>query len=107
MVVEGDAFESDSCERIVRRTLEAFGRIDILVSNPAHSRRGDFLDYAPETFDEVLRGTLFGGFHGAVIGGAIGGGVALADTLRKRGPDLTLPTGTELNYQLTRELAIQ
>ena len=43
----------------------------------------------------------------ALIGGAIGGGVALADTLRKRGPDLTLPTGTELNYQLTRELAIQ
>ncbi len=52
-------------------------------------------------------GMIFAGFHGAVIGGAIGGGVALADTLRKRGPDLTLPTGTELNYQLTRELAIQ
>ena len=52
-------------------------------------------------------GMIFAGFHGAVIGGAIGGGVALADTLRKRGPDLTLPTGTELNYQLTRELAIR
>ncbi len=52
-------------------------------------------------------GTMFGGFHGAVIGGAIGGAAALADTLRKRGPDLTLPTGTELNYQLSRELVIQ
>lgn len=52
-------------------------------------------------------GTMFGGFHGAVIGGAIGGAAALADTLRKRGPDLTLPTGTELNYQLTHELVIQ
>jgi hypothetical protein len=54
-----------------------------------------------------LLGTMFGGFHGAVIGGAIGGAAALADTLRKRGPDLTLPTGTELNYQLTRDLVIQ
>jgi hypothetical protein len=51
-------------------------------------------------------GTIFGGFHGAVIGGAIGGAGALADTLRKRGKDLTLPTGTQLNYQLTRELIV-
>ncbi len=51
-------------------------------------------------------GTLFGGFHGAVVGGAIGGAAGLADTLRRRGPDLTLPSGTELNYQLTRELVI-
>lgn len=51
-------------------------------------------------------GTLLGGFHGAVIGGAIVGGAALADTLRKRGTDLTLPTGTQLNYQLTRALLV-
>ncbi len=51
-------------------------------------------------------GTLLGGFHGAVIGGAIVGGAALADTLRKRGTDLTLPTGTQLNYQLTRPLLV-
>jgi hypothetical protein len=52
-------------------------------------------------------GTLIGGFHGAVIGGAIGGAAGLADTLRRRGTELTLPTGTQLNYQLTRELVIQ
>jgi hypothetical protein len=51
-------------------------------------------------------GTLLGGFHGAVIGGAIVGGAALADTLRKRGTDLTLPTGTQLNYQLTSPLLV-
>jgi hypothetical protein len=51
-------------------------------------------------------GTMFGGVHGALIGGIIGGGAALADTLRKRGQDLTLPTGTELNYQLTRPLLV-
>jgi hypothetical protein len=51
-------------------------------------------------------GTLLGGFHGAVVGGAIVGGAALADTLRRRGTDLTLPTGTQLNYQLTRPLLV-
>lgn len=51
-------------------------------------------------------GTVFGGFHGAVIGGAIGGAGALVDTLRRRGKDLTLPMGTQLNYQLTRELIV-
>lgn len=62
ILVEGDAFEHDSCGEIVERTLEAFGRIDVLVSNPAYSRRVDFLDYPPETFHKVLQGTLAGGF---------------------------------------------
>jgi hypothetical protein len=52
-------------------------------------------------------GTIIGGFHGAVIGGAIGGAAGLADTLRRRGTELTLPTGTQLNYQLTRDLVIR
>ena len=52
-------------------------------------------------------GTIIGGLHGAVIGGAIGGAAGLVDTLRKRGPELALPAGTQLNYQLTRELIIE
>jgi hypothetical protein len=51
-------------------------------------------------------GTLMGGFHGAVIGGAIGGGAALVDTFRRRGKELTIPAGTQLNYQLTRALEV-
>jgi glucose 1-dehydrogenase len=62
MLVEGDAFEHASCQAIGGRALEAFGRLDILISNPAYSRRADFLDYPPETFQKVLQGTLFGGF---------------------------------------------
>lgn len=61
-LIEGDAFEDASCERIIQRALETFGKIDILVSNPAFSRRGDFLDYDPETFIKVVQGTLTGGF---------------------------------------------
>lgn len=52
-------------------------------------------------------GTLFGGLTGTVVGGAIGGVAGYVDTVRKRGPDLALPAGTQLNYQLTRELVIE
>ncbi|HKI35029.1 MAG TPA: SDR family oxidoreductase [Gemmataceae bacterium] len=62
-LVEGDVFARPSCESVVARAVEALGRIDVFVSNPAFSRRGDFLDYDPETFDKVLKGTLVGGFH--------------------------------------------
>jgi glucose 1-dehydrogenase len=63
VVVAGDAFERASCETIVERAVEALGRIDILISNPAFSRRGDFLDYEAATFEQTLRGTLTAGFH--------------------------------------------
>jgi glucose 1-dehydrogenase len=62
-LVAGDAFDRTSCESIVARTLQALGRIDILVSNPAFSRRSAFLDYDSAIFDQVVKGTLHGGFH--------------------------------------------
>ncbi len=63
MSVAGDAFERSSCESVVQRAIDACGRIDILVSNPAFSRRGDFLEYDPQMFEQTLRGTLTAGFH--------------------------------------------
>ena len=41
-----------------QRAIEALGRIDIFVSNPAFQRRADFLEFDPETFAKVLEGTL-------------------------------------------------
>jgi glucose 1-dehydrogenase len=63
VLAEGDVFDRTGCEQVVAKTLEALGRIDILISNPAFSRRGSFLDYDPSLFDQTLRGTLAGGFH--------------------------------------------
>jgi glucose 1-dehydrogenase len=63
LLVEGDVFEQTSCADVVARTLAGFGRIDILVSNPAFSRRGGFLDYDPALFASTLQGTLAGGFY--------------------------------------------
>lgn len=63
VLIEGDVFERPACEAVTARAIDALGRIDLFVSNPAFSRRGDFLDYDPALFERVLKGTLFGGFH--------------------------------------------
>jgi glucose 1-dehydrogenase len=62
-LVAGDVFNRPSCEQVAARAIDAFGRIDILVSNPAYNRRADFLEIPAETFTKILEGTLIGGFH--------------------------------------------
>ncbi len=57
--IEADAFSREGCEQLA----EQAGDLDILVSNPAFSRRETFLDYPPELFEQTLQGTLLGGFH--------------------------------------------
>lgn len=61
--IESDVFSRAGCEQLLENALEAAGRIDILISNPAFSRRGNFLDYDPDLFDRTIQGTLTSGFH--------------------------------------------
>ena len=65
--VAGDVFEYESCRRVVARAIEAAGRVDILVSNPAFSRRSDFLQLSPDLFQQSLQGTLTSGFYVAQL----------------------------------------
>lgn len=44
--------------------------------------------------------------HHPVLGIAVGGAAGFLDRVRKRGQDLALPQGTQLDYQLTRALEI-
>ena len=60
---EEDLFSRSGCERLVETALKAAGRIDILISNPAYSRRCAFLDYDPVEFERTINGTLISGFH--------------------------------------------
>jgi glucose 1-dehydrogenase len=62
-LVAGDVFERSSCASVAERAAAALGPLDILVSNPAFSRRAPFLEFAPETFERTLQGTLTSGFH--------------------------------------------
>lgn len=61
--VEADVFSPNGGESLVRDAVEAAGGIDILVSNPAYSRRYGFLEYPPDEFDKVINGTFKSGFR--------------------------------------------
>lgn len=60
--IEADVFSRSGCESLVAQAA-AIAPIDILVSNPAFSRRAGFLEYDPDVFERVLRGALTSGFH--------------------------------------------
>lgn len=61
--IEADVFTRAGCEELVCQAVQAAGPIDILVSNPARSKRGDFLAYDPADFEQIIAGTLVAGFH--------------------------------------------
>jgi len=61
-------------------------------------------------FEEIGAGTAGGTLLGLIfahpiIGATVGLTATTVDRMRRRGKDLTIPAGTELNYQLMRELA--
>jgi len=61
--VESDVFSRAGCEDLVKKAIDAVGQIDILVSNPAASKRSNFLEYDPKDFDWVIQGALVSGFN--------------------------------------------
>ncbi len=61
--IEADVFSREGCEQL----LATVGPLDILVSNPAFSRREAFLDYDPVVFEKTIQGTLLSGFHMAQL----------------------------------------
>jgi NAD(P)-dependent dehydrogenase (short-subunit alcohol dehydrogenase family) len=64
VVIAGDVKDRGFCFDAVKRVVERFGRIDILVNNAAfqvHTK--DFLDLTEAHFDETLRTNLYGYFH--------------------------------------------
>ena len=58
-----DVRESDQLERMVAATVDAFGRLDILVPNAGVGAYGPFLELAPEFLEEMIdinvKGTLY------------------------------------------------
>jgi NADP-dependent 3-hydroxy acid dehydrogenase YdfG len=58
-----DVRDSDQLEKIVAATIDAFGRLDILVANAGVGAYGPFLDLAPNFLEEMIdvnvKGTLY------------------------------------------------
>jgi len=65
------------------------------------SRVPDFEEIGAGTAGGTLLGLIF--VH-PIIGATVGFTATTVDRMRRRGKDLTIPIGTQLNYQLTRDL---
>lgn len=52
--VQGDVTNPQDCERLVERTLDAFGGIDVLVNNGGGPRRGSALELDDETLETAV-----------------------------------------------------
>jgi short-subunit dehydrogenase len=65
LVVAADVTDEDALQRVARRTVETFGRLDAWVNNAAVSLFGLFEDTPSEPYRRVLETNLFGYIHGA------------------------------------------
>ena len=63
LLLPGDVSRRSTCDAIVRRTVKAFGRFDVLVSNAAHQTRKKKLDLVTDAeFDRTFRTNVYAYF---------------------------------------------
>jgi 3-oxoacyl-[acyl-carrier protein] reductase len=58
LAIQGDLVKPADIERAVAETLEAFGQIDILITNAGGTKPGEFLDLTPADWEESFQLTL-------------------------------------------------
>lgn len=58
MAVEADVTRPEDCERLVAKTVERYGRLDILVCNAGINIKKKAIDFAAPEFDTVIAGNL-------------------------------------------------
>ncbi|MDR0293918.1 MAG: 3-oxoacyl-ACP reductase FabG [Oscillospiraceae bacterium] len=63
LVLTGDCSDSAVCKDWIARTVERFGRLDVLVNNAGLTRDTLLMRMTDEQFDEVLRVNLHGAFY--------------------------------------------
>ena len=62
LYVHCDVGDKSQVDAVVARTMDAYGRIDVLVNNAGIFKAADFLDVSEADFDAVLRVNLKGSF---------------------------------------------
>jgi NAD(P)-dependent dehydrogenase (short-subunit alcohol dehydrogenase family) len=64
LLISGDVTDAKFCRKAVKKTIEAFDRLDILVNNAAFQEHvNDFDELTEEHFDKTLKTNLYGYFH--------------------------------------------
>ena len=64
ILVAGDVKKAKFAEKVVARTIDAFGRLDVVVNNAAFQEHADSLDdITDDRLEETFRTNIFGYFH--------------------------------------------
>jgi NAD(P)-dependent dehydrogenase (short-subunit alcohol dehydrogenase family) len=62
--ISGDVGDPDFCEKTVARTIDRFGRLDVLINNCAEQHpREDLLNITAEQLERTFKTNIFGYFH--------------------------------------------
>ncbi|MCY3778799.1 MAG: SDR family oxidoreductase [Chloroflexi bacterium] len=62
IAIEADVSDRASCQNLVESTIEAFGRLDILVNNAAIIKLGDIADFAETEWERIFAVNVKGVF---------------------------------------------
>lgn len=64
LLIPGDVKNPEFCRSVVAKTVEAFGKLDVLVNNAAFQEHADSLeDITDERLDETMRTNIYGYFY--------------------------------------------
>lgn len=63
ILIPGDVSDPDFCAEAVRKTIKAFGKLDVLVNNAAFQQHATLEELTEEHFDRTLKTNLYGYFH--------------------------------------------
>ena len=62
LAVQGDVTSIDDCQKIIEKTIEHYGKIDILINNAGISSKGSVIDHRIDIFEKVLSTNFLGSF---------------------------------------------
>jgi len=93
----GDVANSDYIKKMVSDTVRQFGKLDIAIANAGITLFGEFLDYPPDSFEQVMKVNLGGTFFLAQ---------AAANQMKKQGTGGSLLfTSSVVGHQAHKQLA--